>query len=187
MDNNLIPRLILSINREQTLAEAESTLDIALDFRPLVVGLDLCGNPSKGDISLFTPVFNRAKEAGLGITVHFAEVPLLSIPSSAEVTTPPPLTELDTMLSWNPDRLGHAIHIPKHLKEEIRRRHIALELCLTCNIKAKMLPGNGTSYENHHFGEWYSYGSNPIILGVCSLHDSLGTLYLSSNSSLQVS
>lgn len=61
-----------------------------------VVAVDLCGDPAKGDVSLFTPAFEAARSAGLKVTIHFAEA---ECSASAR--------ELETILSWKPDRLGH--------------------------------------------------------------------------------
>lgn len=157
-EGDMEAQLILSIDRGMTAEEAMDVVEIALQHRsvrgketePHVVGIDLCGNPTKGDVQVFTPAFRKAKEAGLGITVHFAEVPA----SSSEA-------ELRTLLDWQPDRLGHAIHIPSALKEIIRGKKIGLELCLSCNVLAKLTDGG---FRQHHFGEWRHSGC-PIALG----------------------
>lgn len=151
-------QLILSIDRTMTAEQAMEVVNIALQHRvvegkeaePHVVGIDLCGNPTKGDVRIFTPAFQRAKQEGLGITVHFAEVPA----SSSDL-------ELRTLLDWQPDRLGHAIHIPPDLKEVIEERTIGLELCLSCNVLAKLTEGG---FRGHHFGEWWR-SECPVALG----------------------
>jgi adenosine deaminase len=144
--------LILSIDRTMSASEADEIVSIAAIHAqkspssqthlepPSVLAIDLCGNPTKGDVSNFTPSFLRAKSLGLNTTVHFAEVPA----SSTEA-------ELTTLLSWSPGRLGHAINIPTHLKTIIKERKIGLELCLSCNVLAEMTQGG---FEEHHFGEW---------------------------------
>ncbi|KAI0399599.1 Metallo-dependent hydrolase [Xylaria palmicola] len=136
-------RLILSIDRRNTLAEAHEVVELATRFRRRgVVGVDLCGDPARGDVSLFTPAFARARAEGLKITVHFAEAE-----SSASDA------ELETILSWTPDRLGHVIHVPDHVKRQIAARPgIGLELCLSCNVQLKMITG---SFDAHHFGQWW--------------------------------
>jgi len=146
--------LILSIDRTMSAPEADEIVSIAAEHAqtsspsttqlepPRVIAMDLCGNPTKGDISIFTPSFLRAKTLGLNTTVHFAEVPA----SSTEA-------ELTTLLSWSPDRLGHAINIPSHLKAIIKERKLGLELCLSCNVLAEMTQGG---FKEHHFGEWWA-------------------------------
>jgi len=151
-------QLILSIDRGMTAEDAMVVVDIALEHRvvmgketePHVVGIDLCGNPTKGDVQTFTPAFRKTKQEDLGITVHFAEVPA----SSTEM-------ELRTLLDWQPDRLGHVIHVPPEFKEVIRERKIGLELCLSCNVLAKLTEGG---FRQHHFDEW-RHSECPVALG----------------------
>ena len=139
--------LILSIDRKMTIEQAMDVVDVAIDHqhRPddqpqYVVALDLCGDPTKGDVSVFTPAFQKAREHTLGITIHFAELPQSSIDS-----------ELSTILSWSPDRLGHCIHVSPRFKAIINERAIGLEMCLSCNVLAKLSIGG---FGKHHFGEW---------------------------------
>jgi adenosine deaminase len=153
--NSMRVYLILSIDRRNSAAEAEDVVDLALKYQSAgVVGIDLCGDPSKGDVRIFTPTFVRAKAAGLKITLHFAEV-------EASATD----EELDTLLSWKPDRLGHVIQVKEQFRERIERENIGLELCLSCNVSAKMIIG---TYADHHFGMW-RHSSVPLALGVGAL------------------
>ncbi|KAF4972937.1 hypothetical protein FSARC_631 [Fusarium sarcochroum] len=143
-NTELHTRLILSVDRRHTPEQAASALSLALKYRNEgVVGLDLCGDPTArpgGEISVFTPVFQEAKEEGLEVTVHFAEA---EASGSKE--------ELETLLSWEPGRLGHVIWEDEEIKKEIARRGLCLELCLSCNVRAGMVLGG---FEGHHFGHW---------------------------------
>ncbi|KAF2252321.1 Metallo-dependent hydrolase [Trematosphaeria pertusa] len=140
-ENTMRAFLILSVDRRNTAAEAEEVVDLALKHRSAgVVGVDLCGNPAKGDVRVFTNAFGRAKAAGLKITLHFAE-------TEASATD----QELETLLSWAPDRLGHVIHVKNKFRERIERECIGVELCLSCNVHAKLITG---TFSDHHFGEW---------------------------------
>jgi len=144
--------LILSVDRRNSAAEAEDVINHALKYQSAgVVGVDLCGDPSKGDVRIFTPAFARAKSAGLKITLHFAEI-------EASATD----EELETLLSWEPDRLGHVIHVKDKFRERIEKQDIGLELCLSCNVHAKMIIG---TYADHHFGMW-RHSEVPLALGV---------------------
>jgi adenosine deaminase len=146
----MVTKLILSIDRRMTANEADEIVDLAIrNMDSGVVGLDLCGDPSKGDVSMFTAAFAKARSAGLRLTVHFAE----AISSSTE-------KELQTILSWNPHRLGHVIHVNDNIKQQIVQRHIGVELCLSCNVHAKMITG---SYSDHHFGWWHTSGVGVAI------------------------
>ncbi|KAF2238788.1 Metallo-dependent hydrolase [Viridothelium virens] len=143
--------LILSIDRRSTLEDALDTVDIAIARRAQgVVGIDLCGDPSKGTVSDLRPAFTKAHTAGLGVCVHFGEIP------SADAS------ELEEMLSWQPHRIGHAIYMPGEIKDEVRRRALGVELCLSCNVHAKMLPKGG-GLEEHHFGEWCKDGRGAVV------------------------
>ncbi|KAI9923848.1 hypothetical protein ASPWEDRAFT_51317 [Aspergillus wentii DTO 134E9] len=150
--NNQMPvYLILGLDRgHNTAADAIDTIDLAIKYKPRgVVGVDVCGNPSKGDVSIFRDAFAKAKASGLGVTVHFAEVASEDLPK-----------ELETLLSFEPDRLGHVIHVPDDIKQEIARRKLGLELCMSCNVHAKMINGG---FLDHHFGYW-RHEDCPVIL-----------------------
>jgi adenosine deaminase len=145
--------LILSIDRRNDLPTALAVVDLAVKYRLQgVVGFDLCGDPAVGDVSIFEPAFQAAHSHGLKITIHFAE----ALQSSSH-------KELWKLLSYKPDRIGHVINVPDDVKEEIVKRKLGLELCLSCNVHAKMITG---TYGDHHFGWWRETGC-PIALSVC--------------------
>ena len=143
--NTMSTNLILSIDRKDTLDNAIETVNLAIKYKASgVVGIDLCGNPMKGDVSIYRAAFAKAKAHGLKITLHFAEVPA----SSWE-------TELRTLLSYEPERLGHVINVPESIKKEIMKSKLGLELCLTCNVNAKLIRGG---FADHHFSYWKDKG-----------------------------
>ncbi|KAF2190037.1 Metallo-dependent hydrolase [Zopfia rhizophila CBS 207.26] len=148
--NQMRAYLILSVDRRNTAAEADEVVDIAIKYQSAgVVGVDLCGNPERGDIRIFTEAFSRAKSTGLKVTLHFAEAPASSTDE-----------ELQALLSWQPDRLGHVIHVKDEFKDVIEKQNIGVELCLSCNVHAKLITG---SYSDHHFGQW-RHSSVPVAL-----------------------
>ena len=104
-----------------------------------------------GDVKVFNAAVARAREAGLGVTVHFGE----TASSGRE-------EEGWALLEMRPGRLGHVIHLAPAVREEVLRRGLGLELCLSCNVLAEMTEGG---FKGHHFGEWR--GSRcPIALSV---------------------
>ena len=145
--------LILSIDRRNDLSTALAVVDLAVKYLSQgVVGIDLCGDPAVGDVSIFAPAFKAAHFHGLKITIHFAEAPQSFLDK-----------ELWILLSYKPDRIGHVINVPDIVKDEIVKRKLGLELCLSCNVHAKMITG---TYSDHHFGWWRKTGC-PIALSVC--------------------
>lgn len=144
--------LILSIDRRNTPEEAMEVVDLAIQYRSRgVVGVDLCGDPSKGHVSNFEEAFGRARLHGLKITLHFAEIPASSS-----------ILELETLLSFRPDRLGHVIHVSDKLRHQITAEKLGLEFCVSCNVQAKLIEGDVV---DHHLISWIKTGC-PIILCV---------------------
>lgn len=152
-------KLILSVDRRMTASQAQQVVNLAIQYRSRgVVGIDLAGDPAFGDVRIFAPAFVHAKMEGLKITLHFAEAP--------SVTD----EELSTLLSWNPDRIGHVIHVKDEFKEMIVKQGVGVELCLSCNVHAKMLVGTSGNYSDHHFGEW-KHEPVGVALSVSSFSD----------------
>jgi len=122
-DCPMIARLLLSIDRAGTAAEADSTVDLAIRLAlesELVVGIDLSGNPTKGDVAALLPALYRARAGGLRISVHCGEVP-----KDAEV---------DAIFAFQPDRLGHALHLAgRHVDALSAQRSPPIEICPTSN------------------------------------------------------
>ena len=144
--------LILSIDRRNSREEAMEVVDLAIKYQSRgVVGVDLCGDPSKGDVSIFEEAFCRVRQHGLKITLHFAEIPASSS-----------FPELNALLSFKPDRLGHVIHVPDVIRDQILAMKLGLELCVSCNVQAKLIEGGVT---DHHFIFWIKT-SCPVILCV---------------------
>ena len=101
--------LIVSVDRRMSESDVEECVDIAIKLREQgepVVGLDLCGDPQEGNVDIFEAHFERAREAGLGLTVHIAETK----PNGHSI-------ESFVLLSWHPDRLGHATYLEESQKE----------------------------------------------------------------------
>ncbi|KAG5293317.1 adenosine deaminase [Histoplasma capsulatum G186AR] len=142
--------LIISVDRTKTASDALEAIDLAIKYQGRgVVGVELGGNPTRGDVRIFRPAFDKAKAHGLKLTLHFAESVFSSSPD-----------ELNTLLSYEPDRLGHVIHVPDDIKDEITRRKIGLELCLSCNVHGKLIQGG---FPDHHFGYWI-HQECPVLL-----------------------
>ncbi|MCJ1443561.1 MAG: hypothetical protein MMC23_004060 [Stictis urceolatum] len=150
--------LILSVDRAKSSpARAEDIVELVLKLRnddslgKLIVGLDLGGNPLKGDVLDFRPAFLRAKDAGLGLALHFAETK-----RSAKKA------ELEELLSWEPARLGHCVHVPAYLREGVLKRGVGVEVCLSCNLLAG-LSAREEGWAGHRAREWLGGGGKVVF------------------------
>lgn len=156
--NSLSTRLILSIDRRNSLEQAMQVIDLAIHYREKgIVGIDLCGNPMVGPVRHLAPAFSRAKAEGFKLTLHFAEVPASSSEEEMRML----------LLEWRPERIGHVIYTSPEIEDEIEKLGTGLELCLSCNVLAKMLPGKA-GFDAHHFAKWRKK-RNPIALSVSGL------------------
>ncbi|MDQ7028999.1 MAG: adenosine deaminase [Ardenticatenia bacterium] len=128
--HNIRVRYVLTIARNYDEKTAAEILAIALRHRDRgVVGLDLAGNELLYPDISFADLFARAREEGLGVTVHAGEAG-----SAASVWKA--VEELGA------HRIGHGIRSvdDAHLLRVLRERRIALEVCLTSNVQTGVVP-----------------------------------------------
>jgi len=163
-------RFIVAIDRSRSFEEAKENVDLAIElFRKeeqesqqhqstrAVVGIDLGGNPTVGRFRDFRPLLEKARAAGLRVTVHCGEVPCTggastnrSDPSGGsissdddddddtddtdELRTREYYQEVVDILDFRPDRLGHALLLPPKLRRRVRELQIPIETCPTSNV-----------------------------------------------------
>lgn len=145
--------LIVSVDRQMSEADIEECVDLAIKLHrhgEPVVGLDLCGNPLKGNVDIFERHFERAREAGLGLTVHIAE----TTPTAHSI-------ESFALLSWHPDRLGHATFL------EEPQREIFLADIPPPNIEIPQIPppnGQVPDQIPHHHRIFYALWRKHLLL-----------------------
>jgi adenosine deaminase len=130
--------LILMMDRRLSPRENGIIVEKAIRYRPFgVVGVDLAGpNRSRFSMRQIAPLFDRAREAGLGVTVHAGETG--------------DLEELRYVVrEIRPDRIGHGLALARdpRLAEEAAEQGITLELCPTSNLK------NGVVRDLRQFGQ----------------------------------
>lgn len=150
-----IVRLLLAIDRRNSVEVARNTIDLAEKYAKLsngvVVGIDLSGDPQVGDAREFIPVFKLAQERGLKLALHLAEVPAIE--------------ETLEILKLVPGRIGHGTCLDtesggsKELEDLVLKHKIPLELCLTSNVIGQTVP----NYDAHHLQFWYDK-SHPVII-----------------------
>jgi len=109
-------------------------LDALMSFRHKLAGLDLAGDEAGFPARLFERHFQKAKDAGLRITVH-----------AGEAAGPESIREALDILGAT--RIGHGVRAIEDpaLIEELAERGIGIECCLTSNIQTSTV----TSYAAH--------------------------------------
>lgn len=119
-------RLILSMNRHESVEIGEHVLAAALEYRGRgVVALDLAGNEGDFPAQPFWNLFQRAKEFGLGITIHAGEWG-----GAANVR--------EAVEKLHADRVGHGVRAVEdpELVDWLAERGIVLEVCPTSNVQS---------------------------------------------------
>uniref|UniRef100_A0A8C2VTJ6 N6-Methyl-AMP deaminase n=1 Tax=Chinchilla lanigera TaxID=34839 RepID=A0A8C2VTJ6_CHILA len=149
-------RYLIAIDRRGGSSVAKETVKLAKEFflsaEDTVLGLDLSGDPTIGQAKDFVEPLLEAKKAGLKLALHLSE-----IPNQKE--------ETQMLLDLLPDRIGHGTFLNSSergsldLVNFVGQHRIPLELCLTSNIKSQTVP----SYDQHHFGFWYSIAHPSVI------------------------
>uniref|UniRef100_A0A7N5JVZ4 N6-Methyl-AMP deaminase n=1 Tax=Ailuropoda melanoleuca TaxID=9646 RepID=A0A7N5JVZ4_AILME len=128
--------------------------NIDIDVRYLIA-IDRRGGPSvaKETVKLAEEFFLSTDNTVLGLDL------------SGDPTIPNQNKETQILLDLLPDRIGHGTFLNSSeggslaLVDFVRQHQIPLELCLTSNIKSQTVP----SYDQHHFGFWYSIAHPSVI------------------------
>ncbi|XP_032153604.1 adenosine deaminase-like protein isoform X4 [Sapajus apella] len=149
-------RYLIAIDRRGGPLVAKETVKLAEEFflstEGTVLGLDLSGDPTVGQAKDFLEPLLEAKKAGLKLALHLSEIPNQN-------------KETQILLDLLPDRIGHGTYLNSgeggslDLVDFVRQHRIPLELCLTSNVKSQTVP----SYDQHHFGFWYSIAHPSVI------------------------
>ncbi|XP_017071786.2 adenosine deaminase-like protein [Drosophila eugracilis] len=133
---DILVKLLPSINRAEPVAVAEETVSLAVELAQshpdIIFGMDLSGNPAHGRFSDFAPILAQAREKGLRLVIH-----------CAEIENPSEVTE---MLQFGMSRCGHGTFLAPEEIDQLKQRNIAIECCLTSNVKS----GTVSSLEEHH-------------------------------------
>ena len=124
-DVAFVARLILSVDRKESVAEAKRTVRLAAYLRDTdcgVVGVDLSGDPSVGSFAKLEPALKLARKNGLPVTLHCGEVVRRG--------------EEAAMLRFKPERFGHCVATTRDeaLWAQLRASKIPIELCITSNV-----------------------------------------------------
>lgn len=166
-------RLLVSLDRSFPPTEAQYVIDVAKNFAKrsnAIVGIDFSGNPHRGSFVEFLPAIQNARGCNLGVTLHSAEV---SEPLTQPITPEEcenakklaPFGEMDAIIGFRPERLGHAVKLtPAQVDELLRLKSLGeapfIELCPTSNIVTLVLAG---ITEHPTLGRWLAE-DYPLII-----------------------
>src|SRR6476469_3093400 len=129
--------LIVMMDRTFTLEQNAIVIDKAIVFSSRgVVGVDIAGPRPDGaryDYAALAPLIERARQAGLGVTIHCGE-------EGGDIAVEELWEVVETL---RPDRIGHgilAIRDPD-LVRRLADDGTVLEICPSSNLLTKALPG----------------------------------------------
>ncbi|MGD8814030.1 MAG: adenosine deaminase [Anaerolineales bacterium] len=122
--NGIRVSLVATINRRERVEDAEDVVQLACDrLGRGIVGLGLAGDERSYPADPFLPLFQAARQAGLGITVHAGEwTDARSVRHALE--------EIEA------DRIGHGICVldDPDLVALAREKRVVFEVCPTSNV-----------------------------------------------------
>jgi adenosine deaminase len=142
-------RLIISINRHESVSLAEEVIQLAVDHgHDGVVGIDLAGNEAEYAAGPFQTLFAEAQKDGLRVTIHAGE-------------WGGPENVREAILMLGADRIGHGIRVledPEVVRLAVERR-VPFEVCVTSNHHSGVIE----FIEDHPLSEMLMKGLNVTI------------------------
>lgn len=122
-------RFIFDAVRQFGLAHVEAVAEAAVRWAGRgVAGFGIGGDEARGPARLYREVFERVRAAGLA-----------AVPHGGETAGPESVWEA---LECGARRIGHGIRAVEDpaLLEELKRRDVALEICITSNVRTGAVP-----------------------------------------------
>ncbi len=140
--------LIAITSRSMGVESCEKTVDWAIRHRDVIHGIDLADSEIRHPIKDFLRPVLRARDAGLGITIHSGE----DTPASAVI---------ETIQAAGPERIGHGIHIIEDMRavEMVIEKGITLEVNPWSNYLTSAVP----TIESHPLKELFDLGVRVTI------------------------
>ena len=147
-ERGLTTGLIAIVVRDLGPVAGAGQMDRILARRDRFVAVDLAGDEAGFPPALFAEPFRRARQAGLGVTIHAGEA---AGPASVAAA-------LDHL---RPDRIGHGVRSAEdpRLMERLAREDVTLEVALTSNVDT----GAAASLARHQIGTLLAAGV-PVTL-----------------------
>lgn len=120
---DIMVRLLISMNRHESLAQAQKAIEIALEKKDQgIVGVDLAGNEADFSGEPFLELFKVARQSGLKVTIHAGEWGgAENVRQAIEVL--------------GADRIGHGIRVLEdpYTVALAKERGTLFEVCVTSN------------------------------------------------------
>lgn len=153
---NLKLKLIISLRRNTGSAVAKNMVDLAIHYKNQgIIGIDVSGDSTLGDIAEIIPELQRAKKASLYLTLHLGESP-------REIDTiEKELEQVKILEQLNPDRIGHGVFLAHPAIQWILKNSTPIEVCPTSSIIAGMI----NRLNEHPWIEYHLTYKHPIIIG----------------------
>ncbi len=129
-DFGVIVRLIVSVNRHESLELAEQVIRLAGDFKQQgIVGIDLAGNEAEFPALPFAGIFKEAHQAGLHVTIHAGEW------DGADNVR-------EAIEQLSAERIGHGVRVleDESVIQLARERGTTFEVCITSNYQSGVVP-----------------------------------------------
>lgn len=128
-------RLIVSINRHESIEIAEEVAQLAADRMDKgVVALDLAGQEADYRAAPFVDLFKEARQSGLHLTIHAGE-------------WGGPENVVEAIQTFQTERIGHGVRVCEDPEAVAlaRERQPTFEVCVTSNYQSGVVP----SLEEH--------------------------------------
>ncbi len=145
----ILARLIVSVNRHESPELAAKVINIAIDRKSDgIVGVDLAGDETNFPSAPFAKVFQRAREAGLHVTVHAGEWGGAGNVAAA-------INQLGA------ERIGHGVRVLEDpaVVALAQERGTVFEVCVTSNYQTGVV----SSLKEHPFQKMIAAGLNVTI------------------------
>lgn len=140
--------LLLISSRDYGLESCKKTIDLALQYKQNIIGVDLAGPEHGFPPDVYQDEFLRAKNGGLHITIHGGETEF-------------PVNVLTAVNKLGAERIGHGIqiiHQPTILNEMIKRK-IHFEISISSNYITQAVK----KIEDHPIKDFISKGLSVSI------------------------
>ncbi len=138
--------LLLSLQRNSPVSVVRETIDLALKYKNQgVIGIDISGDSTIGEVDLILPELLRAKQAGLPFVLHIGE-------------SPGEQDQITLLMALKPSRIGHGVYLSSNATEWVLSNKIPLEVCLTSSVLVRMI-----NQHDEHPGIHFFKQGHPIV------------------------